>query len=148
MYISDDALQPRVCQENSLRYLLDCKTAASFAKSPKSEVFERVLTRGREMGERGEEGIARPGEKGNGERGHFLFSLAAQLLPRPVLPFHDCASKLTQKPRFSGFWRRKGLFCSLDICQILKQPQRQAGLWFFVSGRQRNIKGGGGRGLG
>ena len=30
---------------------------------------KRVLTRGREMGERGEEGVARPGEKGNGERG-------------------------------------------------------------------------------
>ena len=43
-----------------------------------------------------------------------LFRLAARLLPRPVLPFHDRASKPAQKPRFSDFWRRKGLFCSLD----------------------------------
>ena len=35
--------------------------------SPKIGVLERVLVRGREMGEPGEEGIARPGEKGNGE---------------------------------------------------------------------------------
>ena len=49
--------------------ILDCKTAPSFARSSKSGVFERVLTRGRKMGERGEEGVARPGEKGNGERG-------------------------------------------------------------------------------
>ena len=33
---------------------IDCKTAPSFARSPKIGVFERVLTRGREMGERGE----------------------------------------------------------------------------------------------
>ena len=38
------------------------------------------------MGERGEEGVARPGEKGNGERGAI-----------------------------SDFWRRKGLFCSLRL---------------------------------
>ena len=47
---------------------------------------------------------------------HLLFPgpLAARLLPRPVLPFHDRASKFAQnKPRFSDFWRRKGLFCSL-----------------------------------
>ena len=31
---------------------------------------------------------------------HFLFPLAARLLPRPVLPFNDRASKLAQKPRF------------------------------------------------
>ena len=43
---------------------VDCKTAPSFARSPKSGVFERVLARGREMGERVEEGVARPGEKG------------------------------------------------------------------------------------
>ena len=49
--------------------VLDCKTAPSFAMSPKSGVFERVLTRGREMGERGEDGVVRPGEKGNGEGG-------------------------------------------------------------------------------
>ena len=61
--------------------VIDCKTAPSFARSPKTGVFERVLTRGREMGERGEEGVA----------------LAARLLPRPVLPFHDCVSKLAQK---------------------------------------------------
>ena len=48
---------------------IDCKTAPSFAVSPKSGVFELVLTRGREMGERGEEGVARPGGNGNGERG-------------------------------------------------------------------------------
>ena len=76
---------------------LDCKTAPSFARSPKSGVrFELVLTRCREMGERGEKGDARPREKGNGERGlspNFLFPLAARILPRPVLPFHDRASK-------------------------------------------------------
>ena len=49
--------------------VLDCKTTPSFAMSPKSGDFERVLTRGREMGERGEDGVVRPGEKGNGERG-------------------------------------------------------------------------------
>ena len=43
---------------------IDCKTTRSFAK-----IFERVLTRGRETGERGEEGVAQPGQKGNGERG-------------------------------------------------------------------------------
>ena len=32
---------------------IDCKTAPSFARSPKSRGFERVLTRGREMGETG-----------------------------------------------------------------------------------------------
>ena len=60
--------------ENSFKsrydgHTLDCKTALSFARNPKSGDFERVLTRGREMGEGGEEGVARPGEKGNGERG-------------------------------------------------------------------------------
>ena len=49
--------------------VLVCKTAPSFARNPKSGVFERVLTRGREMGEPDEEEVARPGEKGNGERG-------------------------------------------------------------------------------
>ena len=47
---------------------------------------------------------------------HFLFPgpLAARLLPRPVLPFHDRVSKFAQnKPHFSDFWRRKGLFCNL-----------------------------------
>ena len=39
--------------------------------------------------------------------------MAGQLLPRPVLPFHDRTSKLAQKPHFSDFWQRKGLFCSL-----------------------------------
>ena len=38
---------------------VDYKTAPSFARSPKIGVFERVLTRGREMGERSEEGVAR-----------------------------------------------------------------------------------------
>ena len=31
----------------------------------------------------------------------------------PLFLFHDRASKLAQKPRFSDFWRRKGLFCCL-----------------------------------
>ena len=78
-------------------------------------------------GRTGEEGVTRPGEKGNGERGcteatvpsfrlspHFLFPLTARLLPRFVLAFYDRASKLAQKPRFLDFWRRKGLFCSLQ----------------------------------
>ena len=48
--------------------IIDCKTTPSFARSPKSGVFEQVLKHGREMGEGGEEGVTRPGEKGNGER--------------------------------------------------------------------------------
>ena len=104
----------------NLRTRPQYKTAPSFARSPKSGIFERVLARGCEMGERGEERVARPGGKGNGERAegkdfrfspHFFFLLAARLLPRPVLPYR--APKLAQKPRFSDFWRRKGLFCSL-----------------------------------
>ena len=59
--------------------VLECKTASSFARSPKIGVIDR----------------------------------AARLLPRSILPFHDRAPKLAQKPRFSDFWRRKGLFCSL-----------------------------------
>ena len=47
----------------------DCKTAPFFGRSPKIKVFERLLARGRELRERGEEGVARPREKGNGERG-------------------------------------------------------------------------------
>ena len=69
---------------------LDCKTAPSFARSPKSGVFERVLMRGREW----ENGARKE------SRGQFL-------------PFHDRASKLAQNLCFSDFWRRKGLFCSL-----------------------------------
>ena len=44
---------------------LDCKTAPSFAKSPKIGDFDRVLARGREMGERSEKGVvlARPRAK-------------------------------------------------------------------------------------
>ena len=59
--------------------VLECKTASSFARSPKIGVIDR----------------------------------AARLLPRSILAFHDRAPKLAQKPRFSDFWRRKELFCSL-----------------------------------
>ena len=34
-----------------------------FTRSPKITVFERVLARGCEMGEQGEEGVTRPGKK-------------------------------------------------------------------------------------
>ena len=42
---------------------LDFKTAPSLARSPKIGVFERVLTRGREMGERGEKESRGQGKK-------------------------------------------------------------------------------------
>ena len=45
--------------------VLDFKTAPSFARSPKVGVFDRVSARGREIGERGEEGVTVPGKKGN-----------------------------------------------------------------------------------
>ena len=57
-------------EESSFKYLINCETAPSFAKSPKSQVFERVLTRGREMGERGEEGVTRPGKREMGREGN------------------------------------------------------------------------------
>ena len=85
--------------ENSVS-TLDCKTAPSFARNPEIGVFDRVLARGREMGERGEEG-----------------ALAARLLPRPVLPFHDRAPKLDQKPRFRISGEGRGCFAVyVDIC--------------------------------
>ena len=34
-------------------------------------------------------------------RPYLTFASSARLLPRPVLPFHDRASKFAQKPRFS-----------------------------------------------
>ena len=46
---------------------LDCKTAPSFARNPKIGVFDRVLARGREMGERGEEGVENPDFRISGE---------------------------------------------------------------------------------
>ena len=84
----------------------------SFARNPKIGVFDRVLARGHEMGERDEEEVARPGEKGNGER-----EREAELNRRPVLPFHDRAPKLDQKPRFSDYLAKesKALFCSLNL---------------------------------
>ena len=53
---------------------VDCKTAPSFPRSPKSGVFDPFLARSREMGERSEEGVARPEGKGNRERGATPFS--------------------------------------------------------------------------
>ena len=56
--------------------LLDCKTTPSFARSPKIGVFEQVLSRGREMGERGDEAVARPGYSFFGP--FFYFTTARQ----------------------------------------------------------------------
>ena len=47
------------CDRDNLLIVIDFKTAPSFAESPKIGGFERVLVRGREMAERGEEGVAR-----------------------------------------------------------------------------------------
>ena len=88
---------------------IDCKTAPSFARNPKIGVFDRVLVRGREMGERGEEGIARPASL---PISFFPCYMLARLLPRPVLPFHDRAPKLDL--RISGE-KKPGLFCSLYL---------------------------------
>ena len=68
---------------------------------------KRGLTRGREMGERGEEGVAQPGEKGNGERGRATPS-------SPRSPTSRLRVKTRSKTLFSVFRRRKGPFRSLD----------------------------------
>ena len=104
-------------------FFVDCKTAPSFARSPKSGVFERVLTRGRKMRERSEEGVARSGEKGNGERGgrkglsplyslspHFLFPLAAWLLPRPFSQFKTARQNSLKNPAFRTSGEGRGCF--------------------------------------
>ena len=86
------------------------------------------------------ENEARKESRGQGKRKwgerYFLFPLAARLLPRTVLPFHDRAPKFAQKSYFSDFWRRKGLFCSLyykwnsdnDIAQLRNCDMVQLGI--------------------
>ena len=62
--------------------VLHCFNSA--ARSPKTGGFERVLVRGREMGERGEKESRGQGEKEMGRE--------ARLISHPVLPFHERAS--------------------------------------------------------
>ena len=91
------------------RNCLDCKTARSFARSPKIGVFERVLTRGREMGERGEEGVARPGEKGKKKT---IFGLLAK--EGAVLQSRNCpAMKIPREglATFTGLVNK--IFCQV-----------------------------------
>ena len=66
------------------------------------------------MGERGEEGIMRPAENGNGERG-------ARLLPRPVLPFHDRASKLAKKTPLFGLLAKEGAILQSRMPEVVTE---------------------------
>ena len=68
----DRSKQIRIIQSRvKAQICLDCKTAPSFARSPKSGVFERVLTCGREMGEWGKEGVPWPRDSFLAPFSHF-----------------------------------------------------------------------------
>ena len=77
MYYHSGLVYRSFCSYQTIQWLkhlllVDCKTAPSFTRSPKIGDFERDLAHASEMGERGEGGVARPGKKGNGERGAYI----------------------------------------------------------------------------
>ena len=120
--ISESARTPFVTRFQ----LLDCKTAPSFARSPKIGVFERVLTCGREMGRTGR-------GRSRAARGKKEMGRPRGLLPRPVLPFHDRASKLAQKTPIFGLLAKEGAV--LQSIQLRNSKQRG-----FVEGPVFNLR--------
>ena len=85
-----------------------CKTITSFARSPKSEFFERVLAHSREMRERGEERVAQPGEKGNGDRGGFRRPRDSLLAP--FFHFTTARQNSLKNSTFRTSGERRGCF--------------------------------------
>ena len=79
----------------------------SFARNPKIGVFDRVLARGHEMGERDEEEVARPGEKGNGERERER----RNSIVAPFSHFTTARQNSIKNPDFRIIWRRNRKRC-------------------------------------